>query len=94
MTAFPHATLSAPRDDGVMTALLPAAATTLDNAARLFERSGAQLLDAASGGKSDAGTAIVGMTQARAQFHVGIALIRFSNEMWDALIDIGAHPRR
>lgn len=77
-----------------MTALLPAAATAIDNASRLFERSGVQLLDAVSGGDADAGAALVGMAQAKAQFHAGVALIRFSNEMWDALLEIGADRRR
>ncbi len=69
--------------------LLPAAIDALTGAAGRFERAGSRLLGAASGGDAgDAVTAMVDMIQARAQFRAATATIQFSNEMWDALLQI------
>lgn len=76
-----------------MTALLPAAATALDAASHQFERAGARLIDAAGGSESDAGEALADMAQAKVQYRAALSVIRFSNEMWDALLEIGADRR-
>ena len=83
------------RDHVRMTALIPAAATALDNASRQFESAGARLIDATSGeGDGDVGGALIDMIQAKTQYRAALRVIQFSNEMWDALLDIDAEPRR
>jgi flagellar hook protein FlgE len=71
-----------------MTAI-PHAAEALSNASGRFERASASLLRAASGVEGeDAGAAIVDMTTAKIQYKASVAVIRFSNDMWEALLDI------
>lgn len=78
-----------------MTALLPTAAAALDDASARFERAGARLIDATSGtGDADAGGALVDMVQAKVQYRAAVRVIQFSNEMWDALLEIGADHHR
>jgi flagellar hook protein FlgE len=42
---------------------------------------------------ADLGSALVDMSAAKTQFAAGVAVIRFSDEMWCALVDIGREPR-
>ncbi|HRE43047.1 MAG TPA: hypothetical protein PKY87_03655 [Terricaulis sp.] len=52
------------------------------------------MLEAASGPDTAAmADALTDMSAAKAQFEAALAVIRFSNEMWDALMDI-ARDRR
>ncbi len=76
-----------------MTAI-PHAAEALSNASGRFENASLRLLRAASGVESeDAGVAIADMTSAKIQFKASVAVIRFSNEMWEALLDIKRERR-
>lgn len=77
-----------------MTAI-PHAAEALTSASGRFERSSARLLEAASGGAgADMGEALADMSLAKTQFKAGVALMRFADEMWDALIDLAQEPKR
>lgn len=76
-----------------MTAI-PHAAEALSRASGRFERAGQRMLRAASGVENeDAGAAMADMIAAKAQYQAGLAVIRFSNEMWGALLDIN-HDKR
>lgn len=76
-----------------MTAI-PHAAEALTSASGRFEHSSARLLEAASGLDNAAmAEALTEMSAAKAQFKAALAVIRFSNEMWDALMDV-ARDRR
>src|SRR5262249_47483086 len=71
-----------------MTAI-PHAAEALTSALDRFEQASTRLLGAVSGvGDGDAGEQLVEITAAKMQFSAGVALIRFSDEMWSALMDI------
>jgi hypothetical protein len=72
-----------------MTAI-PHAALALTSALDRFGHASARVLEAVTGG-DDAGMAeaFVEMTEARAQTRAGVALIRLSDEMFDALLEIG-----
>ena len=75
-----------------MTAI-PHAAEALSNASGRFERAGQRLLKAASGADNeDAGAALADMITAKAQYQASLAVIRFSNEMWGALLELSASP--
>ncbi|MBX3511451.1 MAG: hypothetical protein KF700_09630 [Hyphomonadaceae bacterium] len=77
-----------------MTAI-PHAAMALTSALGRFEHSSLQLLEAATGGgDGDLGAALAGMTAAKTQFKAGVAVIRFSEQMWDALIELAQEPQR
>jgi len=76
-----------------MTAI-PHAALALTSALGRFEFAGSRLLEAATGRGGDAGEAIIDMIEAKAQVTAGVSVIRFSHEMWDALIEIGQEPPR
>lgn len=77
-----------------MTAI-PHAAEALTSASGRFERASARLLEAASAGESDAMTAsLVEMTEAKVQFKAGVAVVRFADEMWDALLDLAKEQPR
>jgi len=67
---------------------IPHAAEALTSASGRFERSSARLLEAASGVGGDVAAPLVEMIEAKAQFKAGVAVIRFADEMWDALIEI------
>ncbi len=76
-----------------MTAI-PHAAEALTSASGRFEQSSARLLEAASGLDNAAmAEALTDMSAAKAQFKAALAVIRFSNEMWDALMDIARDKR-
>lgn len=77
-----------------MTAI-PHAAEALTSASGRFERASARLLEAASAGGSDAMTSsLVEMTEAKVQFRAGVAVVRFADEMWDALLDLAKEEPR
>lgn len=72
-----------------MTAI-PHAAEALTSASGRFEQASARLLEAASGAASaDMATPIAQLGAAKTQFKAAIGVIRFSDEMFKALIEIG-----
>lgn len=73
---------------------IPHAAEALTSASGRFEHASVRLLEAASGAADPAamGAAIVDMAQAKMQFKAGLAVLRFSDEMYQALIDIAREP--
>jgi hypothetical protein len=75
-----------------MTAI-PHAALALTSALDRFGHASARVLGAVTGdGESDLGAALVDMSAAKTQAKAGVALIRFADEMWRALIEIGQGP--
>lgn len=77
-----------------MTAI-PHAAEALTSALDRFGHASMRVLEAVTGAdESDLGAALVEMTEAKVQAKASIAVIRFSNEMWDALVEIGKEPQR
>jgi len=75
-----------------MTAI-PHAAEALTSALDRFGHASSRVLGAVTGaGEDDLGAALVEMSAAKTQAKAGVAVIRFSNEMWDALIEIGQEP--
>lgn len=76
-----------------MTAI-PHAAVALTSALDRFGHASARVLEAVTGADDQAlGNALVDMSTAKAQAKAGVALIRFSDEMFDALVAIGQEPR-
>jgi|GEM_PF-1864338 len=77
-----------------MTAI-PHAALALTSALDRFGHASARVLEAVTGG-DDAALAegLVGMTEAKTQAKAGVALIRFADEMYEALLEIGQEPQR
>lgn len=77
-----------------MTAI-PHAAVALTSALDRFGHASARVLEAVTGGDDAAvGEGLVDMIEAKTQAKAGVALIRFSDEMFDALIEIGKEPQR
>ena len=76
-----------------MTAI-PHAALALTSALDRFELAGSRVLEAVTGG-DDAALAegLVLMTEAKTQAKAGVALVRFSDEMFEALLEIGREPQ-
>lgn len=76
-----------------MTAI-PHAAEALTSALDRFGHASSRVLGAVTGvSEDDLGAALVDMSAAKAQAQASVAVIRFSNEMWDALVKIGQEPR-
>jgi flagellar hook protein FlgE len=76
-----------------MTAI-PHAAEALTSALDRFGHASSRVLGAVTGASdADLGSALVDMSAAKTQFAAGVAVIRFSDEMWCALVDIGREPR-
>jgi hypothetical protein len=72
-----------------MTAI-PHAALALTSALDRFGHASTRVLEAVTGGDDVAlGEAFVEMVEAKAQAKAGVAVIRFADDMWDALLDIG-----
>jgi len=71
---------------------IPHAAEALTSASGRFERSSARLLEAASGAGGDIAAPLVEMAQAKTQMKASVAVIRFADEMYQALLDIGREP--
>ncbi len=75
-----------------MTAI-PHAALALTSALDRFGHASARVLEAVTGGDdADLGASLVDMTAAKAQAKAGVAVIRFSDEIWQALVEIGREP--
>jgi hypothetical protein len=75
-----------------MTAI-PHAALALTSALDRFGHASARVLEAVTGGDDVAmGEAFVDMIEAKTQAKAGIAVIRFSDEMFAALMEIGHEP--
>ena len=75
-----------------MTAI-PHAALALTSALDRFGHASACVLEAVTGAdEADLGAALVDMSAAKTQAKAGVAVIRFADEMWDALIEIGREP--
>jgi len=77
-----------------MTAI-PHAAEALTSALDRFGHASSRVLEAVTGAdEADLGSALVDMSAAKMQAKASIAVIHFSNEMWDALVEIGQEPRQ
>jgi hypothetical protein len=73
----------------------PHAAEALTSALDRFGHASARVLEAVTGaGDADLGESLVEMTKAKVQAKASIAVIRFSDEMWDALVAIGKEAQR
>jgi flagellar hook protein FlgE len=72
---------------------IPHAAEALTSASGRFERTSARLLEAASGAGGDVAAPLGEMIAAKTQFKAGVAVVRFADEMWDTLLDIGQERR-
>lgn len=72
-----------------MTAI-PHAAEALTSASGRFERASARLLEAASGASAPhMAHALAELIEAKVQYKAGVAVVRFSDEMWRTLVEIG-----
>ena len=77
-----------------MTAI-PHAALALTSALDRFGHASVRVLEAVTGGDdADLGAAFVEMTEAKTQAKAGVAVIRFADEMYQALLEIGQEPQR
>lgn len=77
-----------------MTAI-PHAALALTSALDRFGHASVRVLEAVTGGDDgDLGAALVEMTEAKTQAKAGVAVIRFADEMYQALLEIGQEPQR
>jgi hypothetical protein len=76
-----------------MTAI-PHAAEAHTSALDRFGHASSRVLGAVTGAGDDLGAALIDMSAAKAQAKAGAAVIRFSDEMWRALVEIGQEPRR
>lgn len=77
-----------------MTAI-PHAAEALTSALDRFGHASVRVLEAVTGADdADLGAALVDMSAAKVQAKASIAVIRFSDEMFEALLQIGQEPRR
>ena len=77
-----------------MTAI-PHAALALTSALGRFDAAATRAVEAATGADDVAiGEAMVEMIEAKTQVKAGVAIIRFADEMWDALLSIGSEPPR
>ena len=75
-----------------MTAI-PHAALALTSALDRFEQAGSKMLEAVTGADdASIGSAFVDMSTAKVQAVAAISMIRFSDEMWKALVDLGQRP--
>jgi hypothetical protein len=77
-----------------MTAI-PHAALALTSALDRFGHASVRVLEAVTGGdNADLGAALVEMSTAKTQAKAGVAVIRFADEMYEALLEIGQEPQR
>lgn len=77
-----------------MTAI-PHAAMALTSALDRFGHAGSRVLEAVTGGDDVAvGESLVAMSEAKVQAQASIAVIRFSDEMFKALLEIGQQSER
>ncbi|MGD9979195.1 MAG: hypothetical protein AB7H66_11080 [Hyphomonadaceae bacterium] len=76
-----------------MTAI-PHAALALTSALDRFGHASARVSEAVTGGgEGDLGVALVEVTSAKAQAKASVAVIRFADEMYQALLEIGPEPQ-
>jgi hypothetical protein len=76
-----------------MTAI-PHAAEALTSALDRFGHASSRVLGAVTGARdAELGSALVDMSAAKTQLQASVAVIRFSDEMWNALVEIGKEPR-
>ncbi|MBY0567518.1 MAG: hypothetical protein K2P70_09410 [Hyphomonadaceae bacterium] len=77
-----------------MTAI-PHAGMALTSALDRFEHAASQVLEAVTGASDDAKLAegLVALSAAKTQVKASVALVRFSDEMYDALLEIGQEPK-
>ena len=77
-----------------MTAI-PHAALALTSALDRFGHASVRVLEAVTGAdEADLGSALVEMSAAKTQAKAGVAVIRFADEMYEALLKIGQEPQR
>ena len=77
-----------------MTAI-PHAALALTSALDRFGHASTRVLEAVTGADDAAmSEALVEMTEAKTQAKASVALIRFADEMYEALLEIGQEPQR
>lgn len=77
-----------------MTAI-PHAALALTSALDRFGHASARVLEAVTGADDRAmAEGLVEMNEAKTQAKAGVALIRFADEMYDALLSIGQETQR
>jgi len=77
-----------------MTAI-PHAAQALTSALDRFELASVRVLGAVTGADDeDLGSALVAMSAAKMQAKASVMTIRFADEMWDALLELGRDPQR
>lgn len=77
-----------------MTAI-PHAAEALTSALDRFGHASSRVLGAVTGvSEADLGAALVDMSAARTQAEASLAVVRFSDAMWRALVEIGQEPIR
>ncbi len=77
-----------------MTAI-PHAAQALTSALDRFELASVRVLEAVTGAEDgNLGAALVDLSTAKTQAKAGVMVIRFADEMWDALLDIGRETQR
>ncbi|MBC7770097.1 MAG: hypothetical protein H7124_15040 [Phycisphaerales bacterium] len=76
-----------------MTAI-PHAAVALTSALDRFELASVRVLEAVTGADdADLGAELVEMSAAKTQAKAGIVVIRFADEMYQALLEIGREPQ-
>lgn len=75
-----------------MTAI-PPAAMALTSALGRFDRASVRMIGAAIGA-GDPEAAVVDVAQAKAEVSAGVAVVRFSDAMYKALLDIAREPER
>jgi len=75
-----------------MTAI-PHAAMALTSALDRFGHAGSRVLEAVTGrGDADLGASLVEMSEAKVQAIASISVIRFSDEMFKALLELAQEP--
>ncbi len=72
------------------------AAGAITGASGRFERASQRLLEAASGAgtSDDMATPMVDMMKAKTEFKAAIAVVKFSDAMMEALLNMQSKPRR
>ncbi len=76
-----------------MTAI-PHAAQALTSALDRFELASVRVLGAVTGAENEnLGAALADLSAAKTQVKASVTVVRFADEMWGALIAIGAEPQ-
>jgi len=75
-----------------MTAI-PHAALALTSALDRFGHASVRMLEAVTGaGEADLGASVAELSAAKTQVKAGVTVIRFGDEMYQALLEIGQEP--